>query len=196
VTLFLLIRHGTTDALGHTLSGRTAGIPLNATGHAEVRTLATRLRHTPLDGIYSSPLERARETANAIAAPHRLNVSIREELNDFEFGAWTSLSFAELDHLPEFQRFNRQRSRVRPESGEHPLEVQMRVVFELERLADEQPRATLAIVSHCDPIRAAIAYFLGIPLDFSTRMEIATASLSMLDLTLNDAIVRTLNQTP
>jgi probable phosphoglycerate mutase len=195
MTLFFLIRHGSTAAVGQRLAGRAGGVPLNAEGVSEVRALAARLKQTAIDGVYSSPLERARETANAIALSRGLDVSGREELNDFEFGAWTGKSFGELASLRAFQRFNSHRSRTRPEFGEHPLEVQMRLVFELERLAVERPNTTLAVVSHCDPIRSAIAYFLGMPLDFSLRLEISPASLSVLELTEQEAVVRKVNQT-
>jgi probable phosphoglycerate mutase len=195
MTVFFLIRHGSTAAMGQLLAGRAGDIPLNTAGVSEVRALATRLKHTALDGVYSSPLERARQTADAIADARGLDVSVRQELNDFEFGVWTGKSFAELASLRAFQRFNRDRSRTRPEFGEHPLEVQMRMIFELERLAAEQPNTTLAVVSHCDPIRSAIAYFLGMPLDSSLRLEISPASLSVLELTEHDAVVRKVNQT-
>ena len=80
MTRLLLIRHGTTDAVGQRLVGRLPGIPLNAKGRAEVAALGARLAGAALAAVYSSPLERALETASAIAAPHGLEPVLRETL--------------------------------------------------------------------------------------------------------------------
>ncbi len=76
MTQLLLVRHGMTDWVGERLAGRTPGIPLNAAGRAEAAALAARLADTPIEAVYASPLERTRETADYLAQPRGLDVTV------------------------------------------------------------------------------------------------------------------------
>jgi probable phosphoglycerate mutase len=195
VTVLLLVRHGSTDALGKKISGRASGIPLNAAGKIEVDRLAARLGRTPIGAVYSSPIERCVETAHAISAPHALGVTLRENLTEIHFGEWTGKSLDELEALPAFRDFNVARSRTRPPSGEHALEVQARMVEELERIRHDHPDAIVVVVSHGDPIKTVLGYHLGMPIDLLNRLEILPASLSALRLTLDRAVLLSFNDT-
>ena len=68
MTLVLLVRHGLTAGTGTVLTGRTPGIPLDDRGREQAAALAARLASVPLDAVVTSPLERCRQTADAIAA--------------------------------------------------------------------------------------------------------------------------------
>jgi probable phosphoglycerate mutase len=195
VTVLLLVRHGSTDALGKLISGRAPGVPLNAAGRVEVDRLAARLGRTAVGAVYSSPIERCVETANALAAPHALGVTLRENLTEIDFGEWTGLSLAELERLPAFREFNLARSRARPPGGEHAAEVQARMVEELERIRHDHPNAIVVVVSHGDPLKTALGYYLGLPVDLLSRLEILPASLSALRLTLEQAVLLSFNDT-
>lgn len=196
MTRFLLIRHGSTDAVGKRLVGRAQGVALNEQGRMEASALAEHLRHTPLDAIYSSPIQRALETATAVAEPHGLIPILRDALTEVEFGDWTGKSFTELGPLPEFRRFNAHRSGNRPPGGEHVLEVQARMVGEIERIAAERPHATIALVGHADPIRAVLGFYLGVPVDLLGRFEIATGSVSTLLVSPDGTTLLGLNDKP
>ena len=193
MTTLLLIRHGQTDAINHYVAGTAEGTPLNADGRAQAARLAARLGDRPITAIVSSPLTRTRETAAAVAEPHGLPVDIAAGLTEFEFGEWTGRTFGDLDADPRWQRFNCARSLTAAPGGELMLDVQRRAVAELIGIAAKYPDATVAVVSHGDVIRAALMYFLGIPLDFVHRLEIAPASVSIVGIDLNGAVVRRVN---
>jgi probable phosphoglycerate mutase len=102
-----------------------------------------------------------------------------EELGEVHFGEWEGKSFAELDGRSDWVAYNTSRSSVRPPGGELMIECQARMVREVERLAGEHPDDTIAIVSHGDPLRSLVSYFLGIPIDLLQRFEIHPASVSV-----------------
>src|SRR5688572_9740578 len=107
--MILLIRHAMVDACGRFLAGRTPGIHLNEEGVRQAAALRESLHDLPIAAIYCSPLERARETAAALAGD-RIGITTAEELNEVDFGAWTGLTFAELDRRDDWLAFNRARS--------------------------------------------------------------------------------------
>ncbi len=195
MTILLLVRHGSTDALGKRISGRAPGVPLNAAGKVEVDRLAARLGRTEIAAVYSSPIERCVETAHALATPHGLGVTLRENLTEIDFGAWTGKELGELQVDPAFRDFNVARSRTRPPGGEHASEVQARMVEELERVRRDHPDAFVAVVSHGDPLKAAIGYYLGVPIDLLNRLEISPGSLSALRLMTDSVALLTFNDT-
>jgi probable phosphoglycerate mutase len=182
VTRFILIRHGTTDSVGRTLSGRNPGVHLTSTGRDEVRALAPRLAALAPAALYTSPLERTRETAALLAERTGLEPRACEQLNEVDFGEWTGRGFDELAGVDGFRRFNAFRSGNRPEGGESALEVQMRMVGLFERLRAAHADGVIALVSHADVIKAALLYWLGLPLDAVQRIEVAPASLSIVDI--------------
>lgn len=104
---------------------------------------------------------------------------IAEDLTEWHFGDWEGKTFAELKGNPLWDRFNTVRSRTRPPGGEIACEVQSRMFLEIERLVSCHPGATIALVSHGDPLRLLIAALLGIPIDRMNAFEIHTGSLSV-----------------
>src|SRR5215217_3998575 len=179
MTTFFLIRHASCSGLGQTLWGRTTGICLNEKGRLEAQRLADRFKGITLQAVYSSPLERALETAEAIARSMRLEVEKNSALNEIDFGEWTGKAFDELSSDERWRRFNTNRSMTTIPGGESFLQVQSRVVTELERLALQHPGAAVAIVSHADVIKAVVAYFAATPIDLLQRIEISPCSVSV-----------------
>ena len=182
MTTFLLIRHGETDAVGRLMAGWQPGWHLNENGKRQVERLAQRLAALSIRAVYTSPLERAVETAEAIARQHALASRKLEELGEFHMGEWQGWNMTDLESREDWRRFNSFRSGTRAPGGELIVETQTRMVRQLECLARQHPAETVAVVSHGDPLRAALAYFLGIPLDFLGRFEINPGSLSILQL--------------
>jgi probable phosphoglycerate mutase len=195
MTTLYFIRHGDTPAVGHFIAGRAPGVLLNDRGRAQVEELADRLAAEPIRAIYSSPLERTRETAGPLARRLGLEVRAADELIELDFGEWTGKGFAELDPLPEWRRYNAHRSGTRIPGGELMLEVQARAVAFAQRVCEEWPGAAVALVSHGDVIRAALLHYLGMPLDFYHRIEISPASVSAVALGEYGAQVLSLNAT-
>lgn len=180
MTTFALIRHTKHDLVGHTIVGRTSGVRLSREGVEQAERLAQRLEASSISALYSSPLERALNTAAAIAASLRLQTEVAEELNEIEFGAWTNRTLPELHELEEWRRFNLLRSSSQIPGGETMVEVQGRMLRLIERLCAAHPEQTVALVSHGDVIKATLAHYLGVPLDLFHRIEISPASVSLL----------------
>jgi probable phosphomutase (TIGR03848 family) len=179
VALFLLIRHGATDWVGERLAGRLPGVPLNSEGRRQAVTLADKLAGFPIDLLCSSPLERTRETAVPLAARLGLEVRLDEKFTEIDYGEWTGRTFREMADSSLWQAYNSCRSITRIPGGELMVEVQARMVAGLLNIQQEMPRAVVAVFSHGDPIRTAMAYFAGVDLDNFRRLRVDPASLSM-----------------
>ena len=182
MTTFYLVRHGDNDVLPHAIAGRSPGVHLNAAGHAQARHLAERLAKFPIQQVFSSPMERACESAVPLTEKLGLPLRISQPLNEVDFGDWTLKTFAELDHLEMWKQWNSFRSANRIPNGEGMLQVQERVVTEIQRLCRAHPDDSIALFSHADPLRAAILYYVGMPVDFIRRLQLGTASVSMLSI--------------
>jgi probable phosphoglycerate mutase len=193
-TTLLLIRHGLTDAVaGRMLTGTRPGVPLNSEGRRQAAAVADAIAGIALAAVVSSPLERALETALPIAERRGLAVERMPELLEFEFGEWTGRTFDDLDGDAGWRQFNQVRSVSAPPAGEMMLEVQVRAVRALLALERRFPGAAVAVISHGDVIRAALMHVLGIPLDFVHRLEIAPASVSIVELSDITPRVRLIN---
>ena len=157
MTTFILIRHGLTDAVGHTMSGHSAGVHLNAAGRDQAAGLPARLGNVPIAAIYSSPLERARETAQPIADARGLRVEVEPRFVEVDFGGWTNRRFADLADDPHWRLYNQFRGVTRPPAGEALVDVQTRTVAALLDIQARHPDDVVAVVSHADTLRAGTA---------------------------------------
>lgn len=195
MTTFFLIRHAACGGLGQKLWGRTPGVCLNEKGEMQAQHLAERFKNIKLDAIYSSPLERALQTADVVARTAKLEVRKSTAANEINFGEWTGKTFDELSNDGQWRRFNSYRSMTKIPGGESFLEVQNRIVKEIEELAAQYGKGQVAIVSHADVIRAAVAYFTATPIDMIERFEISPCSVSGLAVNNDNATLLTINNT-
>ena len=193
MTTFFLIRHASCNGLGRTLWGRTPGVCLNDKGKLQAQRLAKRFSGITLRAIYSSPLERAVETAETIARTMDLEVIKSPAFEEINFGDWTGKSFETLSSDEGWRRFNTYRSATRIPGGESILEVQNRTVRELNELASQHGRASVAIVSHADVIKAAVGFFAATPIDLLDRIEISPCSISVVAIDRDVARLLTIN---
>lgn len=180
MTTFHLIRHAAHGLLGWRIAGRMPGVHLSEAGQTQAERLAEWLARQPMGAVYSGPLERARETAMPLCRRLGLPLQIAPSLDELDYGEWTGRTFEELAGLPTWQQFNSFRSGTRIPGGELMPEVQTRAVTEMERLREIHPDAHVALVSHGDVIKAAAAYFLGVPLDLFQRLVIDPASVTVI----------------
>jgi broad specificity phosphatase PhoE len=194
VTVFL-IRHGTTPRVGKGLTGWLPGHSLDENGRKQADDLASRLAKAPLSAIYSSPLERAAETAAPLARRLGLKVRTREDFGEVRFGEWQGKDFSEIERDSRWNLFNSYRSFTRAPGGELMLETQARMVRGLLDVVENHANETIAVFSHADAIKSALMHFLGIPLDFHIRLEILPASVSVLDLFPELPLVKVVNST-
>jgi probable phosphomutase (TIGR03848 family) len=182
MTMFLLIRHGMTDAVGHNMTGRSPGVELNATGKAQIQTLSDRMGPMQIDAIYASPLERTRDTANALARARGMEVQFDDRLIEIDYGQWTGRRFADMADDPAWQLYNAVRSVTRPPGGDSLLDIQHRAVNALIDYRTRHSTGVVAVVSHADTLRAMLLYFLGMPIDFVLRLELSPARISVLQI--------------
>lgn len=194
MTTFYLIRHGNTTA-GSMISGRNRGYHLSENGQNQANRLGERLANTHFDAIYCSPLERTMETAKAIAEKHNMEVQILEKIIEVDFGDWTGKSFDELESIQKWKLFHTFRSGTRIPNGENMLEIQTRMINEIEGIYNKFPDGIVAIVSHGDPIRTVITYYAGMPMDFMLRLNISTASISIITMDPWGAQIQCINDT-
>jgi probable phosphomutase (TIGR03848 family) len=194
-TTVLLVRHGMTDYVGRALAGRSTDVHLNPEGRQQAERLAARLAHYPLSALYSSPLERALETAAPLAAARSLDVRLCEGAMELDFGEWTGRTMAELEADPLWTRFNTERTATRAPGGELMSEAQSRMIGAVEALRGRHAGAAIALVSHADVIRAALAHYAGISLDVMSRFDIRPASVSAVRLWDDWAVILCVNET-
>ncbi len=181
-TRILLIRHGLNDYVKeHRLAGRTPGVHLNEEGLAQATTLAERLASSPLAAIYSSPLERACETAAPLAERLAFTAQILDDVKETDCGEWTGQPLDELSKGDLWRQVQGCPSLFRFPGGESFAEIQARMVAALEALRLAHPGQMVAVFSHADPIKLAVAFYTGMPLDLFQRLEIAPASISELE---------------
>ena len=177
-TLLLLVRHGETPTTGTMLPGRAPGLHLSERGRAQAERVSERLSGLPVDALYSSPLERACETAEPTAAQTGLEVKHDDGLLECDFGDWTGAVIAELAALPEWQTVQHSPSAFRFPNGESFPQMQERIVGSLEALRTAHAGGVVVCFSHADPIKAAVAHALGTPLDLFQRIVISPGSVS------------------
>lgn len=195
-TLVLLVRHGLTETTGKILTGRAPGLSLSPDGRRQAEAVAGRLgRLRRLAAIYSSPLERARETAAPLARGRRLAVRVEPDLTDGDFGRWTGLAIRDMHRRPEWKTVVRYPSGFRFPDGESFTEMQTRVTEAIARLVARHPGQTIVAVSHADPIKMALAHALGLPLDLFQRIVISPASVSAVAYGPGGPAVLTVNST-
>ncbi|GAB4541450.1 MAG: histidine phosphatase family protein [Anaerolineales bacterium] len=199
MTLLLLIRHGENDYVKTgKMAGRIPGVHLNPRGQSQAQALAEALKDVPLQAIYASPLERTLETAQPIAAARGLQIIQQPDLMDTNIGAWQGRSIGVLRLTKAWKVVQSAPSRFRFPEGESFPECQLRVVNALERALKKhnKPNHIIAAVFHADPIKLAIAHFLGMPLDGFQKLGCDTGSLAALQINETGAHLLTLNQRP
>ena len=183
MTTVLLIRHATNDALKeHLLVGRLPGVHLNEEGRAQALALAERLKGTDLAAIYSSPMERAQETAQPLAAHSGLQVRLHPGLNETDCGRWAGQPLEKLRRRRLWRGLQAHPSGTRFPGGESAHEMQARMVSAVEQIRAAHPDGIVAAVSHADPIKAVVAHYVGLALDLFQRLAVAPASLTVLTL--------------
>jgi broad specificity phosphatase PhoE len=197
--ILLLIRHGENDFIKtNKLAGRLPGVHLNARGQKQAEALGEALKDIPIRAVYSSPLERAVETAAPIASPRGLQIIPEPDLMDTNVGKWQGRSWKVLRRTKAWKIVQNSPSRFRFPEGESFPETQLRVANLLERIVQmhNKPQEIVAVVFHADPIKLAISHFISLPLDRFQRLGCETGSLSMLFVGESGANLVKLNQHP
>jgi broad specificity phosphatase PhoE len=196
VTVFHLLRHGEHMLRGRVLAGRTPGVGLSAVGRAEIAAVGDRLADEKIEGLYSSPLQRTRETAEILADRLDLTIHYREDLLELDFGEWTGLTYDAVRGDERWQVWSSCRSIATAPGGESMRRVQERAVGALFDLRQTHTEGTVLIISHGDVIRAALLFALGMPLDFYSRIEVGLGSISTIHIDNSGIRVLAINERP
>jgi probable phosphomutase (TIGR03848 family) len=178
VTRLVLARHAVTAETGPKLSGRKPGIDLSEEGQRQAAALAERLADLPVAAVYASPIERTTQTAQAVADRHRLAVLPLEGVLEADYGDWTGQQLSELAKTDLWKVVQRSPSRAAFPGGESLAAMQARIVAALDAVVLAHPGELVVVVSHADPIKAAIAHYTGVHLDLFQRIMVAPASVT------------------
>lgn len=191
MTLLYLIRHArsTWNAEGR-MQGQ-ADPPLDELGCEQARALADHLRHETFHAIYSSPLARARQTAEIIAAPHGLPIRYDDRLKERHLGEWTGLTGDEVnDRYPE--RADGNWRVVGPPGGENQEALIARASDVFADLLAAHPEETIAVVSHGGLLTAYMGHLLGVPLERHVIFSFPNAAVARVKVQANRTVVLSL----
>jgi probable phosphomutase (TIGR03848 family) len=191
VATVILVRHGRTTAnTSGVLAGRTAGVRLDDTGVAQAERTAERLAVVPLVAVVTSPLERCRQTARAIAKAQEGTPATATErgITECDYGSWQGRALRELAKEPLWRTVQTQPSAAAFPDGEAMATMQARSVAAVRRLdalyeAEHGADAVWVAVSHGDIIKSVLADALGMHLDLFQRIQVDPASVSIVRYT-------------
>jgi probable phosphoglycerate mutase len=197
MTHVLLVRHAVNDFVKTgKLAGWTPDVHLNDEGRAQAEALGRRLSDAPIRWLYSSPLERTMETAEAIRHHHPgLTVIQDAEIGEVRYGDWQGQPVAALSRRKMWHIIQEYPSRAYFPNGETLREVQIRAVNAMEAMAVRHPRDMVVVVSHADVIKMLLAHYLGMHLDSFQRIVVSPASISAIQLGYARPYVVSLNDT-
>jgi probable phosphomutase (TIGR03848 family) len=181
MTALFLIRHAANDFVKEgKMAGWLPDVHLNDEGRQQAEQMAARMDKIVLDAIYSSPLERAVETAEYLARPRGLEIQRRESLGEIRISAWEGQKIEDLNKTDEWRMFQVYPSGAPLPGGENGRQMQMRAVGEVESICAAHPQGSVAVVSHADTVKAIVAHYAGIHLDLFQRLVVSPASVTVL----------------
>jgi probable phosphomutase (TIGR03848 family) len=178
--LLFLIRHAVTARTGEILTGWIPGIHLSDDGRTQARDMAERLEPIKLAAVYSSPVDRALDTAKVLASSKGLRVRTREGIGEVRYGDWEGKRLATIAKTRAWRRVVSRPGDTRFPGGETIRETQCRALDSVAAIAEQHHGASVAAVSHADVIKLVIAYYAGIPLELYARIGVSPASVSVL----------------
>jgi broad specificity phosphatase PhoE len=188
-----LVRHGHHAMLGQWLCGRMPGVQLDELGCRQMSRCAEMIPARPL-AIQSSPQRRAQQSASILAWHFGLPVEIVPDVDELDYGEWTSQAIADLEGDTRWNRWNTRRSTSHPPGGEGMQALQQRMVQHIEQVRRAQADGTIVIVSHAEPIRAALLYYSRTSLDNFLSIEVDPASVSTLAVDRTGIRISRINQ--
>ncbi len=197
-TLVLLVRHGQTPTTGIELYGRKPGVHLSDKGLDQAKNVAQRISamgRQRFEAIYCSPLERTKQTAQAISSELQLKVKQDRGLLELDVGDWTGRKLTQLRKLKSWSSVQKYPSGFRFPNGESFTEMQTRIAGTVSRLVERHPGKAIVAVSHADPIRALVAHAMGTHLDLFQRTVVSPCSVTAILYTPNGPVVLSVNNT-
>jgi probable phosphoglycerate mutase len=193
----LLVRHGLNDAVGKRLAGRDMSVQLNEEGIRQANLVADWLVKKKVSVILSSPITRARQTAEPLAALIGLPILERVELVEVDYGEWAGKTFEELEKTPAWQEVIRTPNRMQFPHGESIQQIEARLRHFLDDLQTTYAEEEVVVCfSHADILAILMALCLGLPLENYPRITISPASISGLTSSKHGWQIRFVNLIP
>ena len=198
MTKLILVRHGETERnSGARLQGGKSDLSLNDRGRKQARYLGLALKDEKLEAVYSSPLKRALDTAEAISAHHLLKVQTDPALAEIDMGFIDGLDLAQVkESQPDFwKRWREEDYSVALPGGESVRQVQQRAWGAVQGIISRHREGSVVIVSHAIALQTVITAILGAPLSSFTRLRLGVASITLFHIDEEKASLVSLNDT-
>ena len=191
----LLVRHGVTDFNSERRFAGSTDVDMSPAGYEQVERLRDRLVGKKIDAIYSSDLKRALATAEVISSGHNVDIVTCPELREINYGKIEGLTFADIGRLyPEVAEWITSfSSQLKFPGGESFIGFIERTGEFLNRLGSDNLSQTTLVVSHNGPLRVLLCHLLGIDIKHWRQFRIDNASLSIVELQPNRAVINLLN---
>ena len=178
----IFLRHG--QAKNNTeriLAGRTPGVPLTDKGHDQAKKAAKFLEDMNISAIYSSPIERAKNTAEIVAEHTSVDVRIDDRLIELDMGKFTGMPYDDIfnSHGNVFMKFYRGELEIAHNGVETFADVKKRVLGIVDHVVDNHPDENVVLVTHMDPIKAMLSTVVSLSPENLFELIIANASLNI-----------------
>jgi probable phosphoglycerate mutase len=197
-TTIYLIRHGECAGNREGLFRGRYDFPLNEVGRDQAVSLAEELADVSFDAVYSSPLSRAFQTAQALCQERGIEPAAEEGFNNIYLGEWEGKPKTQIaeKYPAEFKLWRTEPEKLKMEGTETLAQVQKRAVQTLAVITEERMGQTFAIITHRAVLKPLIAGLLGIPAPYFWKLHPETASYSIIEHTAERGFALSLfNQT-
>ena len=178
----IFLRHGqATNNTQRVLAGRTEGIPLTETGIKQAQHTAELLEHMNISRIYSSPIQRAKHTAEIVGEHNSLDVSIDDRLIELDMGKFTGMAYDDIfnSHGNVFMKFYNGELEIAHNGVETFSDVKKRVLGIVDHVIEKHPDENVVLVTHMDPIKAMLSTLVDLSPTNLYELIIANASLNI-----------------
>jgi broad specificity phosphatase PhoE len=198
LTRLYLIRHGEVERAYHRVFGGRIDMELSPLGHEQVKALARFLRAAPPDVLYASPMRRVQQTLAPLAEQTGLTPILMDGLREVDFGAWTGLSWDEVQNRHGVSAFTwlNQLEEGTIERAETVRDFRKRVELSLDQILAEAPGKTIAVICHGGVIRMLLSILFDLPFRKMSMFEIEYASVSKIHYRPSKREIEFLNLTP
>ncbi|WP_238527531.1 histidine phosphatase family protein [Candidatus Nitrosarchaeum limnium] len=178
----IFLRHGQAkNNIERILTGRTPGVPLTEKGIEQAEKAAKFLEHMNISAIYSSPIERAKHTAEIVGKHNSLDVIIDDRLIELDMGKFTGVPYDEIfsSHGNVFMKFYNGELEIAHNGVETFSEVKKRVLGIVDHVVENHPDQNVVLVTHMDPIKAMLSTIVDLTPENLFELIIANASLNI-----------------
>lgn len=178
----IFLRHGQAkNNIERILTGRTPGVPLTETGIIQAEKAAKFLEHMNISAIYSSPIERAKHTAEIVGKHNSIDVTIDDRLIELDMGKFTGVPYDEIftSHGNVFMKFYNGELEIAHNGVETFSEVKKRILGIVDHVIENHPNENVVLVTHMDPIKAMLSTVVELTPTNLFELVIANASLNI-----------------